>query len=56
MARGRKPVPLTLTEAERAALEAIVRRRSVGQALAQRTRIVLACAEAGATNLSLIHI
>ena len=50
MARGRKPVPLTLTEAERAALEAIVPRRSVGQALAQRTRIVLACAEAGATN------
>jgi transposase len=42
---------LQLTEAERAALENLVRRRTVGQALAQRARVVLACAEPGATNL-----
>jgi transposase len=35
---------------ERAALEALVRRRSTGQTLAQRARIVLACAELGSTN------
>ena len=50
MARGRKPVPLTLSDEERAALEGIVRRRGTGQALAQRARIVLACAEPGSTN------
>ncbi len=50
MARGPKPVPLTLSDEERRALEAIVRRRSSGQALAQRARIVLACAEPGSTN------
>ena len=50
MARGPKAVALTLTDEERAALESMVRRRSVGQALAQRARIVLACAEPGATN------
>lgn len=50
MARGPRPVPLTLSDEERARLEAIVRRRSAGQALAQRARIVLACAEPGSTN------
>ena len=50
MARGPKPVPLTLSDEERTTLEGIVRRRSTGQALAQRARIVLACAEAGSTN------
>jgi transposase len=50
MARGPKPVPITLSKEECAALESIVRRRSTGQALAQRARIVLACAEAGSTN------
>jgi transposase len=50
MARGPKPVPLTLSDEERRALEAIVRRRSSGQALAQRARIVLACAEPGSTT------
>ncbi len=50
MARGPKPVPLSLSYEERATLEGIVRRRSTGQALAQRARIVLACAEAGSTN------
>ena len=50
LARGPKPVPLTVSDAERRALEAIVRRRSSGQALAQRARIGLACAEPGSTN------
>ena len=51
MSRGPKAVPLDLTEAERAELRRLLRRRAVGQALAQRIRIVLACAEPGATNL-----
>jgi len=50
MARSRKPAPVTLSSEERAALEALVRRRSAGQALVQRARIVLACAEPGPTN------
>ena len=50
MARGRKPAPVTLSPEERAALDALVRRRSAGQALVQRARIVLACAEPGSTN------
>jgi Homeodomain-like domain len=32
-------------------LRRLLRRRGVGQALAQRVRVVLACAEPGATNL-----
>jgi transposase len=49
--RGPKAVPLELTEAERAELRRLLRRRGAGQALAQRIRVVLACAEPGATNL-----
>lgn len=51
MSRGPKAAALDLTEAERAELGRLLRRHGVGQALAQRIRIVLACAEPGATNL-----
>jgi transposase-like protein len=51
MPRGPRAVPLHLTDAERAELRRLLRRRGVGQALAQRIRVVLACAEPGATNL-----
>src|SRR3954451_5651744 len=51
MARGPKAIALELTAAERAALETLTRRHTVGQARAQRARMVLACAEPEATNL-----
>jgi transposase len=44
-----KLAPLVLTDAERGALEALVRKRTVSQSLAQRARIVLACAEDSGT-------
>ncbi len=44
MPRGPKAVALELTEAEQAELRRLLRWRGVGQALAQRIRIVLACA------------
>ena len=50
MARGPKAIAIHLSEDERAELERIIRRRSAGQALVQRARIVLACAELDATN------
>jgi transposase len=50
MARGPRPIPLTLTPADREMLERWTRRRTTAQALALRARIVLACAEPGATN------
>jgi transposase len=40
-----KLAPLLLTDAERDALQALVRKRTASQSLAQRARIVLACAE-----------
>ncbi|MFF4948510.1 IS630 family transposase [Streptomyces chattanoogensis] len=42
---GPKIPPLSLTDAQRAVLEGWVRRRSTAQSLAQRSRIVLECAE-----------
>src|SRR3954449_159237 len=51
MPRGPKAATVDLAEGERAELEQLLRRRGVGQALAQRIRIVLSCAEPGATNL-----
>ena len=53
MARGPEPAPVTLSPEERAALEALVRRHSAGQALVQRARIVLGCAEPSSTNTGL---
>jgi transposase len=50
VSRGPKAVLLELSEAERTELRRLLRRRGVGQALAQRIRVVLACAEPGATN------
>ena len=47
--RGRPKVPLILTEAERVTLRRWARRAKSSQALALRSRIVLACAE-GVTN------
>lgn len=49
--RGRPKVELKLTEAERQQLQAWTRRRKTAQALALRSRIVLACAK-GLDNLS----
>lgn len=46
---GRPKAKLTLTSEERLDLERLVKRRKTAQALALRSRIVLACAE-GATN------
>jgi transposase-like protein len=40
-------VPLVLSDAERASLEALSRKRTASQSLAERARIVLACAEQG---------
>lgn len=47
--RGRPMPELMLTDAERATLDQWTRRRTTAQALAQRARLVLACA-AGRTN------
>jgi len=44
-----KLAPLLLTDAERGALEALVRKRTASQSLALRARIVLACAEDSGT-------
>ena len=42
-----KLVPLVLSDAERASLEALARKRMASKSLAERARIVLACAEDG---------
>ena len=51
MAPGPKATLLVLSMEERAGLERIARRHKAGQALATRARVVLACAESGATNM-----
>jgi putative transposase len=43
--RGPKPLPITLTPAERRDLEALVRRHTIAQQIALRGRIVLAAAD-----------
>jgi transposase len=53
MARGPKPVTLSLTSPERETLQALVRRRSAHQDVAMRARIVLACADPLATNTAI---
>jgi transposase len=45
--RSPKLVPLVLSDAERASLEALSRKRTASQALAERSRVVLACDLAG---------
>lgn len=49
-----KPLSLTLTEAERAELEKLVKRRLVGQQIALRARIILAAAE-GKSNCQIVR-
>jgi transposase len=48
--RGPKPVVVGLTEDERVMLEQWARRRKTAQALAQRSRIILACARGGSNT------
>jgi putative transposase len=43
--RGPKPPPIALSEADREALEALVRRHRTGQQLALRARMILAAAD-----------
>ena len=53
--RGPKPVPITLSDAERQELEALTRRHSTPQQLALRARIVLAAAD-GANNGQIVRL
>ena len=46
-ARDDQVVPLVLSDAERASLEALSRKRTASQSLAERARVVLACADEG---------
>jgi transposase len=50
MRRGRPLRPLIVSPAEREALQRWARRPKTAQALAQRSRIILACAAAGTSN------
>ncbi len=43
--RGPKPLPIELSDPERQALQALVRRHTTAQQLAQRVRIILAAAD-----------
>ncbi len=43
-------IPIVLSKDDRGQLQGWARRRKTAQALATRARIVLACAEPGATN------
>ena len=52
--RGPKPVSIELSEEERQALEALVRRTSTGQQVALRARMILAAAE-GLNNAPIGH-
>jgi transposase len=45
MPRGPRPIPLSLSDSDREALQRLVRRPKTAQGLALRARIVLACAE-----------
>lgn len=51
MSRGPKAVALALSEHEQGEVQGLLRRHGTGQALAQRLRIIQACAELDATNL-----
>ena len=51
MSRGPKAVSLDLSEQEQDEIQRLLRRHGTGQALVSRLRIILACAEPGATNL-----
>jgi hypothetical protein len=53
MARGPKPVALSLTPPERETPQALVCQRSTHQDVAVRARIVLACADRYATNTAI---
>ena len=48
-------MPLVLSDAERASLEVLSRKRTASQSLAERARVVLACAdEGGVAPLTLV--
>lgn len=51
--RARVLEPIKLTDEERATLESWLRRRTTSQALAERARIVLACADGGESNVAI---
>ena len=53
--RGPKPLPITLTDAERHQLEHLVRRHTAPQQLALRAQIVLAAAD-GANNCQIARL
>ena len=51
MSRGPKAVSFDLSQHEQGEIQRLLRRHGTGQALVSRLRIILACAEPGATNL-----